>query len=187
MGYRRAAQLRRSQYVRGHYRRGKNGDLHWVSGHMRNETNVGCGFQVFFVWIIVGWIPAFYSASGSTLIFLLIWLAPIWMMLVSKAIEIFSIINSFRIGSKDRSDLLECFPVRRCADGVTVQSIMEDAKAELGVFYPNEKLVRAINYYLANDRRAGSPVPSYRASEVEGEIVTIRDCRGVELAQYEFF
>jgi len=185
MGYRRAAQLRRSQYVRGHYRRGKNGDLHWVSGHMRNDTNVGCGFQVFWGWIIVGWIPAFHVSSGNSLVFLLVWLAPVWLMLVSKIIEFMSIVNSFQISVKAGSDLLE-YPVKRFGDGVTVQSIMEEAKAELGAFYPNEKLVSAINYYLANDRRVAGPVPSYRMSRVQGRIVTIKDCCGVELVRYEF-
>ena len=37
MGYRKAAMMRRTQYVGGHYRRGKNGGRHWVRGHVRNE------------------------------------------------------------------------------------------------------------------------------------------------------
>ena len=37
MGYRKAAKLRRCQYVSGHYRTSKNGTTYWVDGHIRNE------------------------------------------------------------------------------------------------------------------------------------------------------
>jgi len=37
MGYRKAAKMRRRQYVGGHYRTSKNGNTYWVSGHMRND------------------------------------------------------------------------------------------------------------------------------------------------------
>jgi len=37
MGYRKAAMMRRRQYVGGHYRTSKNGNTYWVSGHTRND------------------------------------------------------------------------------------------------------------------------------------------------------
>ena len=37
MGYRKAAVLRRTQYVSGQYRTNKNGTTYWVEGHVRNE------------------------------------------------------------------------------------------------------------------------------------------------------
>ena len=39
MGYRKAAMMRRSQYVRGHYRTSKNGNTYWVGGHSRNGSS----------------------------------------------------------------------------------------------------------------------------------------------------
>ena len=36
MGYRKAAMMRRHQYVGGHYRRSKKGKMYWVSAHSRN-------------------------------------------------------------------------------------------------------------------------------------------------------
>ena len=36
MGYRKAAMMRRPQYVRGHYRTSKTGKTYWVGGHSRN-------------------------------------------------------------------------------------------------------------------------------------------------------
>ena len=38
MGYRKAAMMRRTQYVGGHYRTSKTGKNYWVSGHMRNDS-----------------------------------------------------------------------------------------------------------------------------------------------------
>ena len=40
MGYRKAAMMRRRQYVSGHYRTSKNGNTYWVEGHMRNDHKV---------------------------------------------------------------------------------------------------------------------------------------------------
>lgn len=37
MGYRKAARMRRTQYVRGHYRTSRTGKTYYVSGHMRND------------------------------------------------------------------------------------------------------------------------------------------------------
>ena len=44
MGYRRAAKMRRTQYVSGHYRTSKNGKTFWVEGHMRNDRPDYKGF-----------------------------------------------------------------------------------------------------------------------------------------------
>ena len=37
MGYRKAAKLRRTQHVSGHYRTSKSGKRYWVEGHIRND------------------------------------------------------------------------------------------------------------------------------------------------------
>ena len=37
MGYRKAAKLRRTQHVSGHYRTSKSGKRYWVEGHVRND------------------------------------------------------------------------------------------------------------------------------------------------------
>lgn len=43
MGYRKAAMMRRTQYVRGHYRTSRTGKTYYVSGHMRNDYGNGDG------------------------------------------------------------------------------------------------------------------------------------------------
>ena len=54
MGYRKAARLRRTQYVRGHYRTSKNGTTHYVSGHVRNDCgdSGGQGCALAGIWIL---------------------------------------------------------------------------------------------------------------------------------------
>ena len=56
MGYRKAAKLRRTQYVRGHYRTSKTGKTYYVSGHVRNDYGSGC--CVAFVAIVASLIAA---------------------------------------------------------------------------------------------------------------------------------
>ena len=56
MGYRKAAKLRRTQYVRGHYRTSKTGKTCYVSGHVRNDHDSGC--CVAFVATVVSLIAA---------------------------------------------------------------------------------------------------------------------------------
>ena len=40
MGYRKAAKLRRTQHVSGHYRTSKSGKGYWVEGHVRNDPGL---------------------------------------------------------------------------------------------------------------------------------------------------
>jgi len=49
MGYRKAARMRRTQYVSGHYRTSKTGKTYWVGGHVRNDRpgNLDGCFQSF--------------------------------------------------------------------------------------------------------------------------------------------
>ena len=53
MGYRKAAKMRRTQYVRGHYRTSKNDNVYYVSGHMRNDYGDpdGQGCALAGIWI----------------------------------------------------------------------------------------------------------------------------------------
>ena len=37
MGYRKAARMRRTQWVGGHYRTSSTGKTYWVNGHVRND------------------------------------------------------------------------------------------------------------------------------------------------------
>ena len=55
MGYRKAARMRRTQYVGGHYRTSSKGKTYWVNGHTRNDYgNDGCGGFLFVAVAIVG-------------------------------------------------------------------------------------------------------------------------------------
>ena len=53
MGYRRAAQLRRTQFVKGHWRRRKSGTRYFVKGHTRNGSYTALGSTIFFLILIV--------------------------------------------------------------------------------------------------------------------------------------
>ena len=53
MGYRRAAQLRRTQFVKGHWRRRKSGTRYFVKGHTRNGSYAPLGSTVFFLILLV--------------------------------------------------------------------------------------------------------------------------------------
>jgi len=61
MGYRKAAMMRRRQYVGGHYRTSRNGKTHWVEGHWRNDYGEGdatgclsaCVFVAFLLLVFI--------------------------------------------------------------------------------------------------------------------------------------
>ena len=53
MGYRRAAQLRRTQFVKGHWRRRKSGTRYFVKGHTRNGSYTALNSPIFFLILIV--------------------------------------------------------------------------------------------------------------------------------------
>jgi len=61
MGYRKAAMMRRPQYVRGHYRTSKNGNTYWVEGHGRNgyeSSNTPIALQLLFLLFMAALIVA---------------------------------------------------------------------------------------------------------------------------------
>ena len=91
-------------------------------------------------------LPAFYAAFGGSLIFLLEWLAPVWLMLVCRVIEFFGMITLCQVGYEAGSLLFEYLPLQRFGGGVTMQSMIDDAKADLGLFCSCERLAGAIAY-----------------------------------------
>ena len=71
MGYRKAAMMRRRQYVRGHYRTSKNGNTYWVDGHTRNDYDDdfdGCLWVVAILFIV----PVFFL--------------PVWMVIEAHGV-----------------------------------------------------------------------------------------------------
>ena len=77
MGYRKAAMLRRSQYVRGHYRTNSKGESYWVEGHCRNEVQDNresrlsktAGFMIW--WGMLGFLLCAGLSGGHVPLFLL--------------------------------------------------------------------------------------------------------------------
>ena len=60
MGCRKAAMMRRPQYVSGHFRRSSKGKRYWVKGHSRNSWKPGRPpSQAFAVVCLVGLITFF--------------------------------------------------------------------------------------------------------------------------------
>jgi hypothetical protein len=68
MGYRKAAKLRRTQYVRGHYRTSKTGKTYYVSGHVRNDYGSGCCVTFMAIGISLAAAPANSGVSLATLL-----------------------------------------------------------------------------------------------------------------------
>ena len=72
MGYRKAAMLRRTQYVRGHYRTNSKGESYWVEGHVRNEppddigTRIIKTFAAMTLWGMFGWFPCLILVGLNT-------------------------------------------------------------------------------------------------------------------------
>jgi hypothetical protein len=52
--------MRRTQYVGGHYRTSKNGNVHWVSGHSRNDYGSGC------LWLFTAGLSAPFALALLT-------------------------------------------------------------------------------------------------------------------------
>ena len=63
MGYRKAAKMRRTQYVRGHYRTSKTGKTYYVSGHVRNDYGNGCCVVIAAIGISTAAAPATMGLS----------------------------------------------------------------------------------------------------------------------------
>jgi hypothetical protein len=53
MGYRRAAQPRRTQFVQGRWRRRQSGTRYFVKGHTRNGSYTALNSTIFFLILIV--------------------------------------------------------------------------------------------------------------------------------------
>jgi len=66
-------------------------------------------------------------------------------------------------------------------ESANIDFILAQAKKESGTFYPNSKIVNAIEKYLNEVRQHGDPVPSYNRSTIEDDAVVIRDPAGDEL------
>ena len=68
MGYRRAAQLRRTQIVRGHWRRRKSGTRYYVRGHIRNGPNDFKAEAILYVFLFIA---GFFTLGGTWLVALI--------------------------------------------------------------------------------------------------------------------
>ena len=66
----------------------------------------------------------------------------------------------------------------------TLNGVMNEARAKRGTFYSDNKIEKAIDYYLLNDRKKGDPVPSYFECRREGSVVFVCDSEGRLLAEY---
>lgn len=81
MGYRKAARMRRTQYVRGHYRRSRNGNSYYVGGHVRNDyggDGTGCAVAAGVVLLVPTVLLVGALAPGFLLAFIcpaLVWFA----------------------------------------------------------------------------------------------------------------
>ena len=65
-----------------------------------------------------------------------------------------------------------------------IESIMNEAKARKGAFYPDSKIQGRIAEYLEADRKQGGPIPSYLDSYRKGSSVFVCDINGNVLAEY---
>jgi len=75
----------------------------------------------------------------------------------------------------------EAFELEQSAE---IGAILEKAKADLGTFYPNKKIIAAIERFLREDREVGGGVPSYAKTSVETSEICIRCDSGEVLARY---
>ena len=71
-------------------------------------------------------------------------------------------------------------------ESANIEFILAQAKKESGTFYPNSKIVNAIEKYLNEVRQHGDPVPSYNKTSVEDDVVIVRDPAGDELFRQQF-
>lgn len=74
---------------------------------------------------------------------------------------------------------------RELEANANIESVLDLAKKDLKYFYPDNKVIKAIQLFLTEDRMPLGPIPSYAKSRRQGDHVILADSSGAIIAEYD--